>query len=110
MKSEEAKQRSAKNKENAAKKLYHHALGTGGYKSVVPKWDQTEAALFAKGITPATHDWPVRSRNWLFAHGASYDTQTWDIIGKKAIATPERPCYSNSRGSRGKVPSRERER
>ena len=88
--SEEAKQRSAKNKENAAKKLYHHVLGTGGYKSAVPKWDQTEAALIAKGITPATHDWPVRSRNWLLAHGASYDTKTGDIIGKKAIAKPQK--------------------
>src|SRR5664279_2347992 len=89
-KSEEAKQRLEKNKENAAKKLYHHVLGTGVYKSAVPKWDQTEDALIAKGITPATHDWPVRSRNWLLSHGASYDTQTGDIIGKKAIAKPHK--------------------
>jgi hypothetical protein len=54
--SEEAKQRSAKNKENAAKKIYHHKLGTGGYKTGMPKWDLAEAGICAEGITPATHD------------------------------------------------------
>jgi hypothetical protein len=50
--SSEALQRSAKNKANTAKKKYHPVMGTGGYKSAMPKWDQTEAALIAKGITP----------------------------------------------------------
>ena len=39
--SSEALQRSEKNKANAAKKKYHHVMGTGGYKSAVPKWEQS---------------------------------------------------------------------
>ena len=49
-----ALQRSEKNKKNAAKKKYHHVMGTGGYKSAVPKWEQSEAAMIAKGITLGT--------------------------------------------------------
>ena len=37
--------RSAINKENAGKKKYHHTLGTGGYKTVVPKWEAFEDKL-----------------------------------------------------------------
>ena len=74
--SEEAKQRSAKNKQNASNKKYHHKLGTGGYKTAMPKWDKPEAGMRAAGITPATDGWPLRSRNWILAHGSSYDPQT----------------------------------
>ena len=52
--SELARQRSEKNKENAKKKKYHHKMGTGGYRTAEPKWDQTEAAMREKGIIPAT--------------------------------------------------------
>ena len=66
-----AKKRSAKNKENAAKKKYHHTMGTGGYRTSVPKWEEAEKDLRAQGLTPATEDWPIRVRNWLLAHGQS---------------------------------------
>ena len=52
--SELAKERSAKNKENAAKKKYHQKMGPGGYRTAEPKWDQAEAAMRDKGVTPAT--------------------------------------------------------
>jgi len=52
--SAKAVQRSAKNKDNAKKKKYHHHMGTGGYKSAVPKWEAMEADLRARGITPGT--------------------------------------------------------
>jgi hypothetical protein len=35
-----ALERSRKNKENAAKKIYHHTMGSGGYKTSVPEWDK----------------------------------------------------------------------
>ena len=35
--SEDAKKKSAKNKANAQKKLYHHKMGTGGYRAAMPK-------------------------------------------------------------------------
>ena len=41
--SEKAKERSEKNKENAAKKKYHHRMGAGGYISAEPKWGKIEA-------------------------------------------------------------------
>jgi hypothetical protein len=43
--SELGKLRSAKNKKNVAKKVYHHTMGPGGYKTVEPKWDMEEAAM-----------------------------------------------------------------
>ena len=61
--SEVAKERSAKNKENAAKKIYHHNMGPGGYRTAEPKWEQVEATMFDKGITPKTRHWPRRVRN-----------------------------------------------
>jgi hypothetical protein len=78
--SEEAKQRSKKNNENAAKEIYHHKMGTGGYKTAEPKWDQAEAAMRAQGITPATQNWSRRTRNWVLWHGSSYDPKTGELI------------------------------
>ena len=60
-------------------------MGTSGYKSAVPKWEQTEATLIAKGITPATAVWPERSKQWFYGHGGSLDPQTGQIIGNKQI-------------------------
>ena len=79
-KSSTAVSRSAINKVNAGKKQYHHRLGTGGYKTAIPKWEAFEAGLLAKGIIPQTVDWPDRSKFWLFAHGAGLDPQTGLIV------------------------------
>ena len=56
MKSEVFKQRSAKNKENAAKKKYHHTMGTGGYRSSAPKWKKIEDDMLDRGIIPETYE------------------------------------------------------
>ena len=48
--------RSERNKENAKKKKYHHTLGSGGYKTALPKWEAFENELREKGITPQTDD------------------------------------------------------
>ena len=70
-----AKKRSAKNKLNAAKKIYHHQLGGGGYVTAEPKWDRIEATMREKGIIPVTDLWPRRVRNWILAHGGSMTHQ-----------------------------------
>jgi len=90
--SEVAKERSAKNKENAAKKKYHHKLGPGGYRTAEPKWDQAEAAMRDKGITPATEAWPRRVRNWTLGHGVQYDMETGELAvdEKKTIAVAKK--------------------
>ena len=67
--SDEAKKRSKINKQNAAKKEYHHVTGSGGYKVAQPTWDKAENDLLAKGIQPATLNWPERARTWFFGHG-----------------------------------------
>ena len=63
--------RSVKNKENAGQKKYFHHLGSGGYKSAIPKWKAYERELKASGVDPQTWEWPDRSKFWLFAHGAA---------------------------------------
>ena len=85
--SEEGKERSETNKENAKKKTYHHKMGPGGYKVALPKFAKLEEDLRAKGITPATHDFPLRSRNWLLGHGAKYDAKGNLVVDTK-IAAP----------------------
>ena len=81
-KSDAAVARSAKNKLNAGKKEYHHTLGAGGYLAAVPKWEAFEARLLDNGIIPQTHDWPERSKFWLFAHGAGLDPETVLIVAQ----------------------------
>ena len=81
-KSSVAVARSTQNKLNAKKKKYFHRLGSGGYKTAVPKWESYENELRQKGITPETDDWPDRSKLWLFAHGAVLDMETGRIVAK----------------------------
>jgi hypothetical protein len=40
--SEKALERSRINKENAAKKVYHHNMGSASYAGCMPKWDALE--------------------------------------------------------------------
>src|SRR3954471_23024974 len=65
-------------------------MGTCGYRTSVPKWEEAEKALRAQGLTPATKDWPIRVRNWLLAHGAKYEMETGELIFNKKsnVATP----------------------
>ena len=74
--------RSTQNKLNTTKKKYHHTLGSGGYKTALPKWEAYENELRQKGITPQTDDWPDMSKFWMFAHGAVLDPDTGLIVAK----------------------------
>ena len=57
-------------------------MGSGGYKTALPKWEAYENELRKKWITPQTDDWPDRSKLWLFAHGAVLDPDTGLIVAK----------------------------
>ena len=46
--SEESEAIIRRNKENAAKKKYHH-LGSDGYMSAIPKWEIMEREMMARG-------------------------------------------------------------
>ena len=90
--SEEAKARSKKNADNAALKIYHHNLGTGGYRSARPKWDKLKAEIKAKGLSPGTEKVPERAGNFLMAHGMTLDMETGELVlrdpTKKTVLTP----------------------
>ena len=55
--SELSKERSRKNKANAAKKTQFHRLGPGGYAVAMPKWDKFEQEMQATRVTPVTLSW-----------------------------------------------------
>ena len=82
--SEDFKAKSAKNKENAKKKVHHHKTGRGGYKSAMPKWAALEAEMIKNGVTPEPikEKWDVRARNWFLAHGCVYDMKTGELVSK----------------------------
>ena len=89
-KSEDATEKLARAKKNAAEKKYHHKLGTGGYATAMPKWDKIEEALLAKGIIPEPirDEWEQRARNFFLAHGSEYDNETGDLVCNEGIRVP----------------------
>jgi hypothetical protein len=38
-------------------------LGTGGYMTAMPKWDNAEADMRTAGSKPTTDGWPMRVRS-----------------------------------------------
>ena len=111
--SELARQRSEKNKENAKKKKYHHKMGTGGYRTAEPKWDQTKAAMREKVIITAIDSWPQRARNWVLGHGAEYDMDTGELKNneKREISIPQKAIVEAiTEVQKGKfIPDREKD-
>nr|AAX96777.1 transposon protein, putative, CACTA, En/Spm sub-class [Oryza sativa Japonica Group]ABA92539.1 transposon protein, putative, CACTA, En/Spm sub-class [Oryza sativa Japonica Group] len=77
---EQGKAMMERNKENAAKKKYHHHLGSGGYSVAMPKWEQMEASLIERGIEPATANWPQRSKFWYYAHGGTLNPADGSLV------------------------------
>ena len=57
------------NKANAAKKKYHHMMGTGGYRTFAPLWQAIEDDMRSRGVTPETEKWETRSRNLFLGMG-----------------------------------------
>nr|AAR87256.1 hypothetical protein [Oryza sativa Japonica Group] len=97
-----------RNKENAAKKKYHHHLGSGGYSVAMPKWEEMEASLLERGIEPATANWPERSKFWYYAHGGMLNPAD-GLLGtfrpdrerdelSLALQTPEHPGRTRGKG------------
>ena len=67
-------------------------MGTGGYRTAEPKWDQTEAAMREKGIIPAGDSMPHRARNFLLGNGVEYDMETGELTHdeKKQNSIPQK--------------------
>ena len=70
----------ARNKENAAKKKYHHHLGSGGYSVAMPKWEEMEASLIERGIEPATAKWPDQLKFWYYTHGETLNPVDGSLV------------------------------
>jgi hypothetical protein len=47
--SDEGQARMIRNQENARHKQYHHHLGSGGYRTAIPKWQKLEQEIVDKG-------------------------------------------------------------
>ena len=69
--STEGSEKTARNMDNAGKKKYTHRMGSSGYKGNIEKWDKMEEELYARGIRPGTHDFPLRSKHWYYGHGGT---------------------------------------
>jgi hypothetical protein len=109
--SSEAKAKSAKNKENAKKKIYHHKLGPGGYRTAVPKWQAMEADLKKREITPGTDGWFERAKYWWYAHGGKLDAKTGATVFRKQIVIPTKAILKAMEDAQKGLfrPERERE-
>jgi len=83
--SETSEKRTTQAKENASKKIHFHHLGQGGYSTVIPKWQKMEDDLTARGIVPATFDWPQRAKHFFYAHGGSLKPEDGSLITSDAI-------------------------
>ena len=79
--SQESEARVRVNKLNAAQKKYHHHLGSGGYKTALPKWERQEQEMLARGVVPETirRNWSERSRNWFYAHGGTINPNDGEL-------------------------------
>ena len=86
-------------------------MGSGGYRSAIPKWQRMEADLLTKGIRPFSLEWPKRSKNWFFAHGGSLDPETEESVVGGTIRIVARRFFdivdASTRGAF--VPNREKD-
>ena len=83
--SEDSEKRTAQAKENASKKkdFYHH--GQGSYSAAISKWQKMEQDLIARGIVPATFNWPIRAKYLFYAHGGTLNIEDGSFVTSDAI-------------------------
>jgi hypothetical protein len=78
--SQEAAKMIETNTIDASKKKEFHKLGSGGYKVAMPKWDKMEPDCIARGLIPATIDWPERARTYYYAHGGTINPEDGTLV------------------------------
>ena len=72
--SDDSKAKSQAASRLAKKNKYHHHLGTGGYKTKIPKWRAEDEAKRREGKLALTDIVPERSANWLRARKANTES------------------------------------
>jgi len=87
-------------------------MGSGGYRSAIPKWQRMEEDLLTKGINPFSIDWPKCSKNWFFMHGGSLDPQTGELVigGEIGRATKRLIDIVDASANGAFVPNREKDK
>jgi hypothetical protein len=58
-----------------SKKQHFHHHVQGGYSAAIPKWQKMEEDLIARGIIPATFNWPLRAKYYFYAHGGTLNLE-----------------------------------
>ena len=79
-------------------------MGSGGYRSAIPKWQNLEAEITAKGIIPETieKNWPQCAKNWFYAHGGSLNPDTGKLIfGQKIERATQRLAHAREEADSG---------
>jgi hypothetical protein len=83
--SEDSEQRTAQARENASKKKHFDHLGQGGYKAAIPNWQKMEKDLIARGIIPATFNWPMRAKYFFYDGGGTLNMKDGSFVTSDAI-------------------------
>ena len=109
--SEEGSSMTARNADNAGNRKYTHRMGSGGYKGSIEKCEKMEESLFARGIRPATHDWPTRSKHWYYGHGGTLSPIDGSLVfGEDLRELAQRLINILKASERGEfVPDRDRD-
>jgi len=53
-------------------------LGSGGYRTAIPKWQKLEQNILGRGIEPESRC--ERTKYWFFGHGVTIDLETGKIV------------------------------
>ena len=83
--SEDSDKRTAQARENASKKKHFHHLGQGGYSTAIPKWQKMEEDIIARGIIPATFNWPMRAKYFFYAREGTLNMEDGSFVTSDAI-------------------------
>ena len=86
-------------------------MGSGDYRSAIPKWQRMEEDLLAKGIQTFSIDWPKRFKNWFFTHDGSLDPETGESVDGGTIKEAARRLFYivDASASGAFVPNREKD-
>ena len=109
--SEDGIKLTVQNTTNAGDVKYPHHMGSSGYKGNIDKWNKMEEDLYARGIRPETHDWPLRSKHWYYGHGGKLSPIDGSLIfGDELRELAQRLLDIIRKSERGEfIPDRDRD-
>ena len=87
-------------------------MGSGGYRTAIPKWQKLEQEILGRGIEPESMHWPERTKYWFFRHGETIELETRKIVyGEKLEKVGHRMAYARGLVESGTwQPNREKDK